>query len=617
MGQPVGPACSSGSYDYTSSDSTTVATVQLGETNLTQVASRLKIDPDDLLLANPQIKDPSKLSPGQALQLPVDEDATCSAGSSNSSENGQSTKFAGTRPQVSDPLYANLIKTQLQAKQTASTPPDEQIIRASFGEAGLRAYQDAKKERAEYDKLPVDEQMVVDLSGKGQLAAYQQQKREVRDEFVQARHIYETTGKVPPNLKHFAPIEIEKGHTMSRSERYDEMLKKHGMDHAELGDIEDDHRDPKYLSQDEYKAEFWQREHQEFAQCEKDNIRPGTIDKCQRGVDEKYGGEGFKEWRDEQEMNAAANYRVYQNKVDDLASSGAVSLAGRVVGRTIGYIANGDKGADKGEEIGAAIGGLGDGFAGTYADKGQIATTTTGNHGDRMVETSNTFETTGKHESETKPTETGGTPPPTGGAGGTGATGAGSTPPPVPSASPREFVDTNTARTLDDARHKEAKGETLSTQEKRVLDQYRGKDVWVSHSTDTELNFRGDGTKKDINVATDTKPSTQPERAAILKNLQDAGVGGGDTKGEKDRMLVRQVLLTPAPAGKTNTFATNDKGVVNGMFRLAKIPDPQRPGQTLDPAKLGMSVSDYLHNVLKQDTFDVTVEGHRLTVKPT
>ena len=36
------------------------ATVQLGENDLGQVASRLGVDKNDLLAANPQIKDPSK-----------------------------------------------------------------------------------------------------------------------------------------------------------------------------------------------------------------------------------------------------------------------------------------------------------------------------------------------------------------------------------------------------------------------------------------------------------------------------------------------------------------------------------------------------------------------------
>src|SRR5690349_23877425 len=52
---------------------TPAATVQLGESNLDQVAHRLKMAPDDLLLANPQIQDPNKLVVGQEIRLPKDQ----------------------------------------------------------------------------------------------------------------------------------------------------------------------------------------------------------------------------------------------------------------------------------------------------------------------------------------------------------------------------------------------------------------------------------------------------------------------------------------------------------------------------------------------------------------
>ena len=48
-----------------------VATVQLGENNIDDVASRLKMDPEQILLANPHIQDPSKLLVGQEIRLPI------------------------------------------------------------------------------------------------------------------------------------------------------------------------------------------------------------------------------------------------------------------------------------------------------------------------------------------------------------------------------------------------------------------------------------------------------------------------------------------------------------------------------------------------------------------
>src|SRR5437763_1089296 len=51
-----------------------LATVQIGEKTLDQVARRLNLDPDALLLANPQIKDPYNLKVGQDISLPLGVD---------------------------------------------------------------------------------------------------------------------------------------------------------------------------------------------------------------------------------------------------------------------------------------------------------------------------------------------------------------------------------------------------------------------------------------------------------------------------------------------------------------------------------------------------------------
>jgi len=50
-----------------------VATVQLGENNLDDVASRLKMKPEELLLANPHLQDPNKLVVGQEIRLPASQ----------------------------------------------------------------------------------------------------------------------------------------------------------------------------------------------------------------------------------------------------------------------------------------------------------------------------------------------------------------------------------------------------------------------------------------------------------------------------------------------------------------------------------------------------------------
>jgi LysM repeat protein len=46
------------------------ATVQVGEQTMGQVAGRLGLNPDQLLAANPHIKDPNDLKAGQEINLP-------------------------------------------------------------------------------------------------------------------------------------------------------------------------------------------------------------------------------------------------------------------------------------------------------------------------------------------------------------------------------------------------------------------------------------------------------------------------------------------------------------------------------------------------------------------
>ena len=65
-------------YGADSTDAST-ATVRVGETTLAQVAQRLGIDPAALQQANPKITDPSKLTVGQELRLPLSPKPSSSA----------------------------------------------------------------------------------------------------------------------------------------------------------------------------------------------------------------------------------------------------------------------------------------------------------------------------------------------------------------------------------------------------------------------------------------------------------------------------------------------------------------------------------------------------------
>jgi hypothetical protein len=195
---------------------------------------------------------------------------------------------------------------------------------------------------------------------------------EIKRELVQAHGIYRRTGKIPETKYRLAPIEIKKGSLMSRSERYDAMAAAMGKGlpsatraTIQIDDITYDNRDPDYLTKEELRDEFWEREKKEYQAC--GQFWPKNRHQCQRAVDEKYGGESFKAWRDGQERAAYYEYQRYQEKVEAVASSGPISLVGRGIGTAIGTAIGGKKGGEKGGEIGAFVGGVGDVALPVYA----------------------------------------------------------------------------------------------------------------------------------------------------------------------------------------------------------------------------------------------------------
>jgi hypothetical protein len=177
----------------------------------------------------------------------------------------------------------------------------------------------------------------------------QQAGAEMKRELADAHRAYKSTGKVPQTKVPFLPIEVKEGRVMDRSERYDAMLKKQGKTHAEMDDVIGDYRNADYLTKEEFKAEFDSRRKAERQACKDDNIRPGTIHKCQEKVNEKYGGHGYKDWRVREARKTYQEIQRTGQKIDAVKNSGPGGLAGRVVGRAVG--------GEKGEEIGATIGG--------------------------------------------------------------------------------------------------------------------------------------------------------------------------------------------------------------------------------------------------------------------
>ena len=285
-------------------DSSSTVFVQIGETDLRQVARRLSVDPDELLLANPEISDPSRLKPGQVIYRPV-----------NQSFATEPISKPGPKPP--------------SVPKPAPLSADEEAFEKSYGKTLLHAYQQEKQELAK------------------------------------AYEIYRKTGKVPATTR-FAPIEVKRGKLMSRSARYDAMAAAlgKGLPSAkqatiQIDDVTYDNRDQDYLTKEELYDEFWMRHKKESNACEDEHWWPKYIHKCQRAVDEKYGGQSFIAWRDANERAAYYEYQRYQEKVEAVTSGGPGSLAGRVIGQAIG--------GEKGAEYGAGIGGFFDAALPVYA----------------------------------------------------------------------------------------------------------------------------------------------------------------------------------------------------------------------------------------------------------
>jgi hypothetical protein len=168
-----GPSPSS-IQDTTDLDQGSTATVQLGENNLSQVASRLGVDKDDLLLANPQIKDASKLTVGQDIRLPG-KGKTGKADSDDGSQAGKTTGkgMDSAAKLYGDPVAASALKGQLDGTQGGNTkakdisskskgkddtklPPDEQAVKNAGGDQALKGYREFKNAVSQVDKVVHD-----------------------------------------------------------------------------------------------------------------------------------------------------------------------------------------------------------------------------------------------------------------------------------------------------------------------------------------------------------------------------------------------------------------------------------------------------------------------------
>jgi LysM repeat protein len=121
MGPRIDGTSPAGAYNYGSdSPDAPTATVRLGETSLAQVAQRLGLDPNALQQANPKITDPSKLTVGQELRLPVS-----AAPPSTDSEPAQPPSLiSGPAP---DPMAKVMAQMQLGGISQPSAAPSPAV----------------------------------------------------------------------------------------------------------------------------------------------------------------------------------------------------------------------------------------------------------------------------------------------------------------------------------------------------------------------------------------------------------------------------------------------------------------------------------------------------------
>jgi hypothetical protein len=106
-----------------------VATVQLGESKLSEVAQRLGVDPHSLHNANPQVADANKLKVGQELNLPDFQPAqNLKQNDADSSLQSQSSQSGLPRAPLGDSLAKNAMQARLSASDLAQVPGGAQQI---------------------------------------------------------------------------------------------------------------------------------------------------------------------------------------------------------------------------------------------------------------------------------------------------------------------------------------------------------------------------------------------------------------------------------------------------------------------------------------------------------
>lgn len=111
------------SFSYGASQPASVThpdTVQVGETDMGQVAGRLGIDKEHLLSANPHIKDPSSLKAGQEINVPVRRELHTEHQPENASPGSHHPATDLPNAPLGSSIEASMMKAELDASLQSS-----------------------------------------------------------------------------------------------------------------------------------------------------------------------------------------------------------------------------------------------------------------------------------------------------------------------------------------------------------------------------------------------------------------------------------------------------------------------------------------------------------------
>jgi len=125
---------------YPQSTDNNATTVQVGENNLSDVAKRLGVDPDDLQKANPQFSSTSALKTGQEISLPQNQS---SQGPQQSRERDDDKATQPPSSRIGDPMVKDFIKSKLDSAGKEKDLSEKDLGQLSGGASAGKLQKDS------------------------------------------------------------------------------------------------------------------------------------------------------------------------------------------------------------------------------------------------------------------------------------------------------------------------------------------------------------------------------------------------------------------------------------------------------------------------------------------